>query len=61
MLGLNIENSRIYRDLQAEADVKIVKAFAKKGFSIEEIMENVDSLTIEEVQRILQQTESSDS
>jgi predicted transposase/invertase (TIGR01784 family) len=63
MLGLHLEETRIYRDLKAEAvkasEVKIVKAFARKGFSIEEIMENLELLTLEEVQQIIQQLEDS--
>ena len=68
MLGLNIEEIRIYQDLKAEAEgkmkaeveAKVVRRLAQKGVSIEEIANLVD-LSIEEVQRILQQAESSDS
>ena len=60
MLRLNIEEIRIYQDLKAEAEAKVAKRLAQKGVSIEEIANLVD-LSIEEVQRILQQAESSDS
>jgi predicted transposase YdaD len=68
MLGLNIEEIRIYQDLKAEAEgkmkskveAKVVKRLANKEIATEEIANLVD-LSIEEVQRILQQAESSDS
>jgi predicted transposase YdaD len=59
MLGLNLEETRIYRELKTEAEAKIVKALARKGFSIEEIMENLELLTLEDVQEIIQQLEDS--
>jgi predicted transposase YdaD len=59
MLGLNLKETRVYQDIQTEAEVKLVKAFAKKEIPIEEIMEDVEFLTLEEVQQIIQQVEDS--
>jgi predicted transposase/invertase (TIGR01784 family) len=59
MLGLNLEETRIYRDLKTEAEVKIVKVLAKKGVPIEEIMENIELLTWEDVQQLIRQLEDS--
>jgi predicted transposase/invertase (TIGR01784 family) len=64
MLGLDksLKDTRVYRDLEAEAEAKILRAaqrLANKGMAIEEIAEVLD-LTVEQVQEAAQQAKNSD-
>jgi predicted transposase/invertase (TIGR01784 family) len=56
MLGLNLEETRIYRDAKAEGEretkLKVVPKLLAKGFTIEEIAEIVE-LPVEEVRQAL--------
>lgn len=54
MLGLNIEESRVYQEIRAEGEraqkLKMIPKLLAKGFSIEEVAEMVE-LTPEEVRQ----------
>jgi predicted transposase/invertase (TIGR01784 family) len=57
MLGLSIEESRIYKDLERETNLKVIRNLLRRGLSFEEIAE-ITELTVEEVQQIAQQQSS---
>jgi predicted transposase/invertase (TIGR01784 family) len=48
MLGLNIEETRIYKDLERETKLKAAARFLSMGYSISEVAKAVD-LSVEEV------------
>ena len=48
MLGLKLEESRIYQDLERQTRAKVIPKLMAKGMSIEEIAEIVE-LSVEEV------------
>jgi predicted transposase/invertase (TIGR01784 family) len=54
MLGLSLEETRIYRDLEHQTKLKAASRLLSKGYSVEEVAEAVD-LAIEEVRQIVPQ------
>lgn len=48
MLGLNIEETRIYQDLERQTKLKAAAHFLSMGYSISEVAKAVD-LSVEEV------------
>jgi predicted transposase/invertase (TIGR01784 family) len=55
MLGLALEETRIYKDLERQTKVKVIQKLMSKGLSFEDIAEIVE-LTAEEVRQIAQET-----
>ncbi|KYC40692.1 hypothetical protein WA1_23925 [Scytonema hofmannii PCC 7110] len=51
MLGLSIEETRIYKDLERQTMLKAAKRFLDMGYSISEVAKAVD-LSVEEVTKI---------
>lgn len=61
-LNVNLKETRIYRDLEAEAEARFLKAaqrLADRGMTNEEIAEVLD-LSLEQVQEVVQQAKFSD-
>ncbi|WP_422394217.1 DUF2887 domain-containing protein [Nostoc flagelliforme] len=48
MLGLNIEETRIYKDLERQTKLKAAARFLSMGYSISEVAKAVD-LSVEEI------------
>jgi predicted transposase/invertase (TIGR01784 family) len=55
MLGLALEETRIYKDLERQTKVKVIQKLMNKGLSLEDIAEIVE-MTAEEVRQIIQET-----
>jgi predicted transposase/invertase (TIGR01784 family) len=51
MLGLNIEETRIYQDLERQTKLKAAARFLSMGYSISEVAKGVD-LSVEEVTKL---------
>lgn len=54
MLGHNLEETRIYQDLEHQTKRKTAARLLKRGYSIENVAEDVE-LSIEEVRQIAEQ------
>jgi DNA-binding transcriptional MerR regulator len=54
MLGLNLEESRSYKDLERETNLKVIRNLQRRGLSLEAIAEILE-LPVEEVTQIAQQ------
>jgi predicted transposase/invertase (TIGR01784 family) len=54
MLGLGLEETRIYQDLERETNLKVIRNLLKREVSLEEIAEIVE-MSVEEVRQIAQQ------
>lgn len=57
MLGLTLEETRIYKDLERQTKLKVISKLMSKGLSLEDIAEIVE-MTVEEVRQIAQQQPS---
>lgn len=53
MLGLTLEETRIYQDLERQTRLKVVPRLLSKGLSLEEVAEILE-LPVEEVRQIAQ-------
>jgi predicted transposase/invertase (TIGR01784 family) len=55
MLGLALEESRIYKDLERQTKLKVIGKLMSKGLSFEDIAEIVE-MTVEEVRQVIQES-----
>ncbi|MEA5574589.1 Rpn family recombination-promoting nuclease/putative transposase [Calothrix sp. UHCC 0171] len=60
MLGLNIEETRIYQDLEHQTKLKTAARFLSMGYSISEVAKGVD-LSVEEVTKLASNPSSNPS
>ena len=54
MLGRNIEETRIYQDLERQAILKVAAKLLRRGYSVEKVAEDLE-LSLEEAQQIAAQ------
>lgn len=54
MLGLTLEETRIYKDLERQTTLKVIRNLLNKGQSLEYIADIVE-ISVEEVRQIAQQ------
>jgi predicted transposase YdaD len=54
MLGLALEESQIYKDLERQTKLKVIGKLMSKGLSFEDIAEIVE-MTVEEVRQVIQE------